>query len=312
MAERDPHEQLERALSGDAASAGAQARELAAIARRLRQMPREDFRIRLKNILEEKAMATAKLNPIPAGLYTITPYLIVNGAAQFIDFMKQAFGAEEIARFAAPDGRLMHAEVRIRDSKIEVGDSNEQYPPRPGALHIYVPDADRVYESALAAGATSLHALTDQPYGDREGSVRDPLGNNWYIATHQGGSHVPEGLRTVTPYLHASGSDKLIEFLKEAFTAEELGVYRSEDGTVLHAKIRIGESVIEMGESHGQWQPMPMGFHFHVPNTDAIYARALEAGAKALYPPEDKPYGERSAGVLDPAGNSWFIATALK
>lgn len=257
-------------------------------------------------------MATATVSHLREGFHTLTPYLVVNGAVQTIDFMKQAFGAEEKGRYPAPDGRIMHAEVKIGDSMVELGESNEQFPNRPGALHIYLPDADAAYERALAAGATTLHAPVNQPYGDHEASVRDPAGNNWYIATHLGGRHVPEGLRTVTPYLHAAGTDKLIDFLKQAFGAEEIGVHRSEDGTVVHAKLRIGDSVLEMGEAHGQWQAMPMGLHFYVPDTDAVYRRAMEAGAKSLFAPEDKPYGERSGGVLDVAGNSWFIATPLK
>jgi uncharacterized glyoxalase superfamily protein PhnB len=277
-------------------------------------MPREEFRVRLREILKEKAMGTqtaaTNVIHIPEGHHSITPYLVVNGAAQLIDFVKQAFLAEERARFAAPDGKIMHAEVRIGDSMLEIGDANENFPSRPGALHLYVPDVDAVYGSALAAGATSLHALTDQPYGDREGSVRDPLGNNWYIATHLGPHHIPEGLHTITPYFHVAGADKMIEFLKHGFGAEEMGVHREQD-RIVHAKIRIAGSVLEMGEAHGKWQPMPMGLHFHVPNTDAVYKRAIEAGATSLWAPEDKPYGERNAGISDPAGNSWFIATRL-
>jgi len=257
-------------------------------------------------------MATATISHLREGYHTLTPYMVLNNASQTIDFMKQAFGAEEKSRYVDEAGRIMHAEVRIGDSMVELGEANEQFPVRPCALHIYLPDADAAYERAVGAGATTLHAPVDQPYGDHEASVRDPGGNNWYIATHLGGKHVPEGLRTVTPYLHAAGADKLIDFLKQAFAAEEMGIYRSEDGTVVHAKLRIGDSVLEMGEAHGQWGPMPMGLHFYVADTDAVYRRAMEAGAKSLYVPEDKPYGERSGGVIDVAGNSWFIATPLK
>ena len=78
-----------------------------------------------------------------------------------------------------------------------------------------------------------------------------------------------------------------------------------------HAKIRLGDTILEMGEAHGEYEPMPTGLHFYVPDVDAVYARALEAGGTSISAPIDQPYGERGAGVQDPAGNSWFLATPL-
>jgi uncharacterized glyoxalase superfamily protein PhnB len=259
-------------------------------------------------------MATQPVKYIREGFHTTTPYLIVAGAARLIDFLKQAFGAEETFRAMRPDtpDAIMHAEVRIGDSTIELADATPQYPPRPTALHLYVPDADAVYQRALTAGATSMYAPMDQDYGDREAGVKDDSGNQWYIATHKGATYIPEGLRSVTPYLHVRGTARLIEFVKGAFGAEEVGVYKSPDGTIVHAKIRIGESVIEMGEAHGEWQPMPATLHMHVEDADAGYQRAIAAGGTSISEPEDKPYGERSGGVQDPAGNSWYIATPIR
>jgi|ERR1051326_3789948 uncharacterized glyoxalase superfamily protein PhnB len=281
--------------------------ELLAIAERLRYLPREDFKARLKAELKEKAM-TATVAAIPK----LMPYLVVRGAARLVDFMTQAFGAQEMERFAKPDGTIMHTAVRIGDAVVELGDANEQFPARPVALHLYLPDADAAYQRALAAGAKSTHEPIDQPYGDREAGVEDPFGNKWYIATHLQGGYKPEGLRAVTPYLHVSGADRLIEFLKQAFGAEEAGVYRDPaDGPVVHAKIRIGEEVIEMGEAHGPHQPMPTGLHYYVSDVDAVHKRAVEAGGIPQEPPADRPYGERNSTIIDPAGNSWFIATRL-
>jgi PhnB protein len=282
--------------------------ELLVIAEKLRHLPREDFRARLKAELREKAMtATEAKTP------TLMPYLVAQGAARLVDFMKQTFGAEEMERFTKADGTIMHTAVRIGDSIVELGDGNEQFPARPTALHVYVPDADAAYQRALAAGATSLHEPVDQPYGDHEASVEDTAGNKWYIATHlQSGSYVPAGLRAVTPYLHPHGTDRLIEFLKQAFGAEEAEVYRDPaDGPIVHAKIRIGDAVIEMSEAHGPYQPMPTGLHYYVADADAVYQRALDAGGISKSAPADQPYGERNATVNDPAGNSWFIATRL-
>jgi len=171
-----------------------------------------------------------------------------------------------------------------------------------------VPDADRVYQAALAAGAVSLRSPVDQPYGDREASVRDLAGNHWYIATHQEGSHVPEGLGSVTPYLHPRGAPALIDFLKRAFAAEEMAVHRAPEGTIVHAKIRVGGSVIEMGEAHDEWGPMPTMFYLYVDDVDAWYRRAVAAGATSMETPTLQPYGERRAAVRDAFGNQWYLA----
>ena len=115
--------------------------------------------------------------------------------------MKRAFGALELLRTTGSAGGV-HAEVQIGDSRLMIGGGGAWGGrPTPTALHLYVPDTDQVYRAALQAGAESLHPPVDQPYGDREASVRDLAGNRWYIATHQTGGHVPDGLGTVTPFL---------------------------------------------------------------------------------------------------------------
>jgi PhnB protein len=319
MPKRNPIERLNEALEGlwipDQPAPDRAIRELLDIARRLRGLPRETFRAKLRVQLEERAMTvdTATMLPLREGFHSLTPYIIVRGAAQFIEFAKDVFGAEERLRVPAPEpGRIMHAELRLGDSMIELGDGNEQYPPLPAAIHVYVPDTDAVYRRALDAGATSLHPVEEMPYGERSGGVADPFGNCWYIATHRGASHIPAGLRAINSYLHPVGADKLIDFLKQAFDAEEVDVHRAEvDGPVMHAKIRLGDTILEMGEAHGPYGPTPAGLHFYVPDVDAMYHRALKAGATSISAPADQPYGERGAGVRDPAGNSWFLATPL-
>jgi PhnB protein len=245
----------------------------------------------------------------PEGYHSITPYLQVKGAAQLIEFLKSAFGAEEILR--VPRGKeIAHAQLKIEDSMIEVADAIDQYPPNPTAIWLFVKNSDAVYTRALKAGATSLHEPTDQDYGDREASVKDPFGNHWYVATHREDAEpLPEGMHSLTPYLHPKGTPKVIDFLKRAFGAEE--VFRAQDpaGTVHHAKIRVGDSIIAMGEAHGPYQPMPPALHLYVPDSDATYKRALQAGAISIAEPADQGYGDRSAGVKDPFGNVWYIAT---
>ena len=122
---------------------------------------------------------------IPDGYHAVTPYLVVQGAAKLIDFLKQAFDAQETFRMPMPDGTIMHAEVKIGDSMVMMGEASEQWKPMPAALYLYVTDADAVYKRALQAGATSIMEPADQFYGDRHGGVKDPSGNMWWIATHK-------------------------------------------------------------------------------------------------------------------------------
>ena len=127
---------------------------------------------------------TSRAKAIPEGHHTVTPYLVVEGVPKLIDFMKQVFGAEERLRMPRPDGTVMHAEVRIGDSIVVMGEPMGEWKPMPGMLHLYVDDTDSMYRRALQAGATSLSEPADQFYGDRTAGVQDPSGNRWWIATH--------------------------------------------------------------------------------------------------------------------------------
>ncbi len=124
------------------------------------------------------------INPIPDGYHTLTPYLVVPGVAKLIDFLKQTFEAVEIERHARPDGAIMHAEVRIGDSIVMMGEPTGQWGAKPAMIYVYVKDVDATYKRALEAGATSLQEPANQFYGDRNGGVQDPSGNQWWIATH--------------------------------------------------------------------------------------------------------------------------------
>jgi len=248
----------------------------------------------------------------PEGYHSITPYLQVNGAAKMIEFLGNAFGAEEI--FRVPQGdKIGHAQLKIEDSMIEVADAVDKYQPNPSAIWLFVKDADATYARALMAGATSLHEPLDQDYGDREASVKDPFGNYWYIGTHHADAEpLPKQMHSITPYLHPKGAAAVIDFLKRAFDAEEVERHKDPEGTVYHAKIQVGDSIIAMGEAHGPYQPMPPALHLYVPDTDATYKRALDAGAISIDEPVDQGYGDRYAGVKDPFGNVWYIATHLR
>jgi len=255
------------------------------------------------------------VSPVPKGYRTVTPYLVAQDGPALLEFAKQAFGAEEVFRTVGSAGG-MHAEARIGDSMLMIGGGipgrEFRSTANTHALHLYVEDADAVYQKALAAGATSIDEPRDQEYGERSASVKDPAGNYWYIATHKGTSYVPEGLNNVNVYLHPLRAEPVINFLKRAFGAREIMKYASPDGVVHHAEIRVGSSVVEMGEAHGKYPPMPAMFYLYVPDVDRVYRSALAAGATSMSEPVDQPYGDRSGGVKDAFGNQWYIATHIK
>jgi PhnB protein len=136
---------------------------------------------------------TRTAKPIPDGFHTATPYLIVKGATRAIEFYKQALGATELMRASAPDGTVRHAEIKVGDSPIMLSDETLEFPDwlsptsrggTPVHIYLYVEDADGLFSRALAAGAKQLSPMTNKPYGDRSGTITDPFGHVWYIATH--------------------------------------------------------------------------------------------------------------------------------
>ena len=322
MVKRTLMNQLDRAVqnvllhtSVDIPASDAELQPLLRVAVGLHGLPRESFKARLKAELEgmTKMNATAEVTTtfIRQGFHTITPYIAVREAQQVIDFVTSTFGAEGTIMGMGSAGGI-HAEYQIGDSMVMIGGGAEaKITPMPASLHVYVTDVDAAYERALQAGAISLMAPGDRVYGDRDASVQDVAGNHWYIGTHKATGHAPEGLRSVTPYLNPKGAPEVMEFLKRAFGAEEIARHASPQGVILHATMRIGDSMLEMGEAHGQFQPMPSMFYLYVDNADEWYQRALNAGATSLSVPADQPYGDRVAGVTDPFGYQWHVATHI-
>ena len=127
--------------------------------------------------------ARPKVNPIPDGYHSVTPYLTVADADQLMRFVKDAFGAQEVLAHRGPDGSIRHAEAKIGDSIVMMGQARGEWKPRPSTIYLYVPDVDLVYHAAVNAGGKSLQQPADQFYGDRSGAVDDPCGNQWYMAT---------------------------------------------------------------------------------------------------------------------------------
>jgi uncharacterized glyoxalase superfamily protein PhnB len=182
----------------------------------------------------------------------------------------------------------------------------------PNALHVFVDDVDTIYKRAIAAGAESLGEPADHDYGERSGSVKDKHGNHWYIARAKDERHIPEGLHTVNAYLHPLRGEPVIRFLEKGLGATTLEKYASPEGVIHHAKIKLADSVIELGEAHGPYQPMPGMFFLYVPDVDAMFNRALTAGAVSISEPANQSFGVRMGGVKDVFGNQWYIATHLK
>jgi PhnB protein len=133
------------------------------------------------------------VKPIPEGYHSVTPYLIVRGGADAIEFYKKAFGAVELFRFPSPDGKIGHAEIKVGNSPIMLADEfpdmgykgPQSLGGSPVSLMIYVDDVDTVFQQAVDAGATVKEALQDKFYGDRMGTVIDPFGHRWHLATHK-------------------------------------------------------------------------------------------------------------------------------
>jgi PhnB protein len=240
----------------------------------------------------------------------VTPYLTVHKPAELIDFVTEAFGAIEHFR-ATGSAAGMHAEVSIGDSVVMIGGA-EHIEPKPTAIHLYVPDVDQAYERAIKAGAKSLMPVVDQPYGERSGGVEDVHGNRWYIAT----PFVPlqtiaKDLHTVTVYFHPIGAQRFIDFVTNAFGGKEL-MRHAEGDMVMHAKVQIRDSVIELGEARYPEQPLPTAIYLYVDDVDAVYEQAVNAGATSMLAPIDQPFGDRNAWVKDPFDNVWYIGAPIK
>jgi|SRR5579871_46467 len=338
-------EALEQLLQEQRAGSSPRDRELAPlleIAHKLLNLPRENLKADLRTELERKSVMASTSQTAPR--QTATVALRIKGVSGAIDFYQQAFGAREIMRFEV-GRKIAHAEIAIGNSVIMLAEESPDWGllgplalgGSPVIVHLFVDDADAMVARASAAGARILMPVKDQSYGDRSGQVADPFGYTWTIAMHKEDMNVeemhrrmeamnqqqqagrtasrfiPEGFRTVTPYLRAANVDDLIDFTKQAFGAEETGRMAGSGGGV-HASIRIGDTMLFMGGgapgSGAVVEDRPMAFHVYVEDTDAVYARALKSGAVSINEPQDQSYGERGASVRDRAGNHWYIATS--
>jgi PhnB protein len=131
--------------------------------------------------------------PTPKGFHTVNPYITADGADKVVAFLQKAFGAElDHDPMKRPDGKLMHATLKVGDSMVMIAEASERAKAMPASLYLYLPDVDAVYQRAIKAGATSVMEPADQFYGDRCGGVTDSAGNQWFLATHIEDVQLPE------------------------------------------------------------------------------------------------------------------------
>ena len=332
MAERSIIDQLDDAVAAlaegrraDLTNLAPELSALVEVAQDLVGLPREAFKAELKQQLIRRDVMSSPAEETTKNSYedsvnedkmrrenrrAVTPYFTVHKPGELIDFVTEAFGGIEHFRATGSAGG-MHAEVSIGDSVVMIGGA-EHIDPMPTAIHLYVPNVDEAYERALNAGAQSLMPVADQPYGERSGGVEDVHGNRWYIATpFVPLEEIAKDLHTVTVYFHPIGAQRFIDFVTNAFNGKEL-MRHAEGDMILHAKVQIGDSVIELGEARYETQPMPTAIYLYVDDVDTIYEQALNAGAVSLLAPTDQPYGDRNAWVKDPFANVWYIAAPIK
>lgn len=124
------------------------------------------------------------VDPIRAGFHAVTPYFFVQNAPRLIEFISEALGGVEVYRKERPDGAIIHAEMRLGDSMLMMGEAIDAFGPMPVSIYLYVTDSDRVYAKALEQGGISVFPIMTLPSGERYGGVKDPCGNIWWIATH--------------------------------------------------------------------------------------------------------------------------------
>ena len=325
MAKTNRIEQLDAAVQVMMANrrTGVQGDALVRLAADLRDLPTVNFRARLKSELMKEAEMTSTIapekphavDPVPKGYRTLTPYIVSQDAEALIGFVQDVLGGELMFRTVGSAGGI-HSEVRVEDSMLMIGGGAKNLAwkgeSRPGAFHVYVPDCDAAYERGLQAGAEGISPPTDHPYGERGANLEDRDGNHWYLATRFGKRFKEEGTPTVIPCLFPLRVEPVLDFLKSAFGAEELFRHALPNGAIRYMSVKVGSSLLEMGEAHGKYQPMKSMFYLYVRDCDAVYRQALEAGATSIYPPTDHDYGDRGCGVRDVFGYEWYIATHIR
>ena len=302
--------------------------------------------------VEPKATTPKAVTPKPDGYHTVTPGLIVKDVDAALAFYTDILGAEKVMSLPGPDGKTMHVEMKIGDSRVMVSvelpgmsKSAETLGGSAGSLLVYVKDVDAVVAKAEAAKAKVLMPVADQFWGDRWGMVADPFGHVWGIATHTKvvppekmaelakasftkekmeipgtpAKHwQPERMTTVVPSLHLADHDAALAFYEQGLGAKQVSKMMMSDGKALmHAEVMLGDSVImfsgeipEMGsKSPKTLGGSPMSLYVYSDDVDKAHAKAVAQKGVAKQPVMDQPWGDRTGSVVDPSGHEWMLAT---
>lgn len=305
--------------------------------------------------------AAGAVSPVPAGYRRVVVELVVADVDAALAFYGAAFGATTTERIEGSGGQIVHGEMRIGDSLVMLTPEDPEHGFRAptsasgstGALFVYVPDVDASIAQATAAGAELLQAPTDMFWGDRYGQVRDSNGHRWSFATHTtdltpdelgarseafmaamasgapppalaGGtpssSPIPAGYPSVTPMLTITGNEA-VDFYASALGGEITERDLLPDGSLLHAEVRFGDSIV-MFSSETPMEPevrtpahlgaATLTVMLYVPDVDATYTSATAAGATAAVPPADMFWGDRYGLMIDASGQAWGLATHVR
>lgn len=302
---------------------------------------------------------TTAVSPIPEGYHSVTAHLVVADMRAALEWYANVLGAQQTELMTAPDGSPMHGEMRIGDSVVMLGSENAEHGMRQpaalegtcGALMVYVEDVDATFAAAIEAGATATMPVGDMFWGDRYGQVMDPYGHRWSLATHKfdaprdqmaergaawgqamaagetpptytddppASNWQPDQMHTVTPSLVVSAPGDIDTYIA-AFGAEEVSRTVTPQGTLMHAELRFGDSVVMFSQANAEMDAymktpstlggIPFNVMLYVEDADAAHAQAVSAGATSIAPVQEMFWGDRWGMVSDGAGHMWSVAT---
>jgi len=319
-------------------------------------------------VAEVEEPAPAPVSPIPEGYFTLTPQITVQGVDEAVEFYAKTLGAERVLAMPGPDGKTMHAEIKIGDSIVmideEMAHEGMKSPLTLGGtsagMMTYVDDVDAVYAALVEGGAAPAMPPEDMFWGDRYASVVDPFGHRWSVASHledltdeqmmqraeiafappkkakklkksktppepawksiagtASTEKRPSQYHSVTVALIVNNGAEAIEFYKAAFGATEVSRMPGPDGKLMHAEVKIGDSILMLADEWpdaGQKSAATLGgsavaLHYFTEDVDAAYATATAAAAKPVMPVADMFWGDRYGAVVDASGFMWGIAT---
>lgn len=246
---------------------------------------------------------------------------IVNDVGQAISFYRDLLGFEVDMHPAPGFAALTRGALRLYLNQPGAGGAGQKMEdgamPAPGGwnrMQIETDHLRRLYDELQQNGASFRSGIIEGQ-GGNQALLQDPSGNLIELFEPKAPENVdpvPEGFHTVTPFLIADDAAGLIAFIETAFSGEVVHMMKTDDGLVRHSTVRIGNSMVMIASATESFKSMPSMLHLYLPDVDAVYHRALTAGARSVREPEDQFYGDRSAGVDDAWGNQWWLATHIE